>query len=80
MNRLGVAMTSPPRGVMTDRKARANGVGGEVPATCLKEESNVLSWKTPDRRPRKAWTCRSAEDQITVKGCLGGTLRVPEPW
>jgi len=30
MNGLGVAIVSTPRGVMTDRKARAVGVGGEV--------------------------------------------------
>ena len=30
MNGLGVAIVSSSRGVMTDRKARANGVGGEV--------------------------------------------------
>ncbi len=30
MNGLGVAIISTPRGVMTDRKARATGVGGEV--------------------------------------------------
>lgn len=30
MNGLGVAIVSTPRGVMTDRKARAEGVGGEV--------------------------------------------------
>ncbi len=30
MNGLGVAIVSTPRGVMTDRKARASGVGGEV--------------------------------------------------
>lgn len=30
MNGLGVAIISTPRGVMTDRKARADGVGGEV--------------------------------------------------
>ena len=30
MNGLGVAILSPSRGVMTDRKARADGVGGEV--------------------------------------------------
>jgi small subunit ribosomal protein S8 len=30
MNGLGVAIMSTSRGVMTDRKARANGVGGEV--------------------------------------------------
>jgi small subunit ribosomal protein S8 len=30
MNGLGVAIVSTPRGVMTDRKARAAGVGGEV--------------------------------------------------
>src|SRR5699024_8364551 len=30
MNGLGVAIMSTPRGVMTDRKARASGVGGEV--------------------------------------------------
>ncbi len=29
-NGLGVAIVTTPRGVMTDRKARANGVGGEV--------------------------------------------------
>ena len=27
---LGVAIVTTPRGVMTDRKARASGVGGEV--------------------------------------------------
>lgn len=30
LNGLGVAIVSTSRGVMTDRKARANGVGGEV--------------------------------------------------
>ncbi len=30
MNGLGVAIVSTSRGVMTDRKARASGVGGEV--------------------------------------------------
>lgn len=30
MNGLGVAIISTSRGVMTDRKARANGIGGEV--------------------------------------------------
>ena len=30
MNGLGVAIVSTPRGVMTDRKARASNVGGEV--------------------------------------------------
>jgi small subunit ribosomal protein S8 len=30
MNGLGVAIVSTPQGVMTDRKARATGVGGEV--------------------------------------------------
>jgi small subunit ribosomal protein S8 len=30
MNGLGVTILSTSRGVMTDRKARANGVGGEV--------------------------------------------------
>jgi len=30
MNGLGVAIVSTPRGVMTDRKARSTGVGGEV--------------------------------------------------
>lgn len=30
MNGLGVAIVSTPRGVMTDRKARATGIGGEV--------------------------------------------------
>jgi small subunit ribosomal protein S8 len=30
MNGTGVAIVSTPKGVMTDRKARANGVGGEV--------------------------------------------------
>jgi small subunit ribosomal protein S8 len=30
MNGLGVAIVSTPKGVMTDRKARADGVGGEV--------------------------------------------------
>ena len=30
MNGLGVAIVSTSKGVMTDRKARANGVGGEL--------------------------------------------------
>jgi small subunit ribosomal protein S8 len=30
MNGLGVAIVSTSRGVMTERKARANGIGGEV--------------------------------------------------
>jgi small subunit ribosomal protein S8 len=30
MNGMGVAIVTTPQGVMTDRKARANGVGGEV--------------------------------------------------
>jgi small subunit ribosomal protein S8 len=30
MNGLGIAIISTPQGVMTDRKARATGVGGEV--------------------------------------------------
>jgi small subunit ribosomal protein S8 len=30
MNGLGVAIVTTPKGVMTDRKARQNGVGGEV--------------------------------------------------
>jgi small subunit ribosomal protein S8 len=30
MNGLGVAIVSTPKGVMTDRKARSTGVGGEV--------------------------------------------------
>lgn len=30
MNGLGVAIISTPQGVMTDRKARATGIGGEV--------------------------------------------------
>ena len=30
MNGLGVAIVSTPKGVMTDRKARSQGVGGEV--------------------------------------------------
>ena len=30
MNGLGVAIVSTPKGVMTDRKARADGIGGEV--------------------------------------------------
>jgi small subunit ribosomal protein S8 len=29
-NGLGVAIVTTPRGVMTDRKARAAGIGGEV--------------------------------------------------
>ncbi len=30
MNGLGIAIVSTPKGLMTDRKARANGIGGEV--------------------------------------------------
>jgi small subunit ribosomal protein S8 len=30
MNGLGVAIVTTPQGVMTDRKARASGIGGEV--------------------------------------------------
>jgi small subunit ribosomal protein S8 len=30
MNGLGVAIVSTPQGLMTDRKARTQGVGGEI--------------------------------------------------
>jgi len=30
MNGLGVAILSTPKGLMTDRKARASGIGGEI--------------------------------------------------
>ncbi len=30
MNGLGIAIVSTPKGLMTDRKARADGIGGEV--------------------------------------------------
>jgi len=30
MNNLGIAIVSTSKGLMTDRKARANGIGGEV--------------------------------------------------
>jgi len=30
MNGLGIAIVSTSRGLMTDRKARADGIGGEV--------------------------------------------------
>jgi small subunit ribosomal protein S8 len=30
MNGLGIAIVSTPKGLMTDHKARANGIGGEV--------------------------------------------------
>ena len=30
MNGLGIAIVSTPKGVMTDRKARSEGIGGEV--------------------------------------------------
>ena len=30
MNGLGVAIVSTPKGVMTDRRARTSGIGGEV--------------------------------------------------
>jgi len=33
MNGLGVAIVSTPKGVMTDRKARSLGMGGEVLCT-----------------------------------------------
>ena len=34
MNGLGVAIVTTPKGVMTDRKARAAGIGGEVLCYC----------------------------------------------
>jgi small subunit ribosomal protein S8 len=30
MNGLGIAIISTPKGLMTDRKARASGMGGEI--------------------------------------------------
>jgi small subunit ribosomal protein S8 len=30
MNGLGIAIVTTPRGLMTDRHARASGIGGEV--------------------------------------------------
>ncbi len=41
MNGLGVAIVSTSQGVMTDRKARAAGIGGEVLCVVLDEVNHV---------------------------------------
>jgi hypothetical protein len=64
MNGLGVAIVSTPQGVMTDRKARATGVGGEVICYVAKEE-RCLVGKMPIALPvaRKCHLCRADHRQ-----------------
>ena len=72
MNGLGVAIVSTPKGVMTDRKARATGVGGEVicyVASGRKERNMSRVGKSPIAL-QGAEVALSA-DSITVKGPLG---------
>ncbi len=44
MNGLGVAIMSTPQGVMTDRKARKTGIGGEV--LCIRCLNLANDWRT----------------------------------
>src|SRR5512132_613645 len=68
-NGLGVAIVTTPKGVMTDRKARATGVGGEV--RCYVAEGKERK-KCPEsekcRSPsRKVWTYRSKRTRSTSR-------------
>ena len=50
-NGLGVAIVTTPQGVMTDRKARASGIGGEVLCYVASGETcNVARRKNADHR------------------------------
>ena len=56
MNGLGIAIVSTSHGVMTDRKARATGVGGEVlciVAVIREQKNDVSHWQQSRFRCRR---------------------------
>ena len=74
MNGLGVAIVTTPKGVMTDRKARQAGIGGEVLVLRrLSEGDETMSrvGKMPIAVPQGRGRDDRATDQISVKGSLG---------
>jgi small subunit ribosomal protein S8 len=74
MNGLGVAIVTTPKGVMTDRKARATGVGGEVLCYVADAKHRQMSrvGKLPVAIPQGV-DVAIKEDQINVK-VTGGAL------
>ncbi len=78
MNGLGVAILSTSRGVMTDRKARADGVGGEVLVHRGLGTSMSRIAKYPIPVP-KGVEVNLADGSISVKGPLGTIGRPADP-
>src|SRR4030095_4955564 len=78
MNGLGVAIVTTPKGVMTDRKARATGVGGEVLCYVASGKDRNMSrvGKMPVAVPQGV-DVAIKDDQISVKG-KGGTLSLTQ--
>src|SRR4030095_6887793 len=79
MNGLGIAIVSTSHGVMTDRKARATGVGGEVlciVASPAETENRAMSriGNNPVKLPPKVEVSLLA-GEISVKGPLGTLSR-----
>ena len=76
MNGLGIAIVSTSKGVMTDRKARASGIGGEVlcVVACNERAENVAIGKFPIPLPPKVEVTLGA-GEIMVKGPLGTLTR-----
>ena len=76
MNRLGIAIVSTSHGVMTDRKARATGVGGEVLCIVPNGRATRMSriGNNPIKLPPKVEVTVAA-GEITVKGPLGTLTR-----
>ena len=74
MNGLGIAIVSTSHGVMTDRKARATGVGGEVALhrrlTGSRRSNMSRIGNNPVKLPAKV-EVTLANGEITVKGPLG---------
>src|ERR1700687_3294913 len=72
MNGLGIAIVSTSHGVMTDRKARATGVGGEVICIVAQREPFDMSriGNNPVKLPPKVEVSLAA-GEISIKGPLG---------
>lgn len=71
MNGLGIAIVSTPKGVMTDRAARAAGVGGEVIATSPNQECQMSRITKIPVTIAKGVTVAITEADVTVKGPVG---------